>query len=440
MISCGSKFSLFLCDNQNPRSCGYNNYGQLGDGSTTDKTTAASIGTLTGISSVDCGGSHSLFLHSNGTVWSSGWNIGGSLGDGTTINRSNPVQVNISGVKAISAGRINSLFLKNDSTVWASGWNWYGSLGIGTTSMVTSPTLVSSLSGIIAVSAGGMPTIGDFSLFLKKDGTAWACGYNMYGSLGTGTTSTQDSVPKMISNLSGIKNISAGGLHSLFLKNDGTVWACGDNASGQLGITGYSVINVPMQIPSLTNIIAINAGYYHSLFLKGDGTVWACGSNFYGQLGDGTVSSSTVPVQVSSLTNIVAIAAGESHSLYLKNNGTVWATGSDGNGELGIGVIDNNPHPNAVLITSLCTVSSVKENTNEDVIITYPNPAITFLSVKITDEISIDSFIIMDVLGRKVLEQKENLSQINIQSLEEGMYQLLITSQGKNYMGKFIKE
>jgi alpha-tubulin suppressor-like RCC1 family protein len=440
VISGGSKFSLFLCNNGIPRSCGFNNYGQLGDGSTIDKTTAANVGTLTGIIDVDCGGSHSLFLQNNGNVWASGWNIGGSLGDGSTIDRSNPVQVNISNVKLVSAGRINSLFLKNDSTVWVCGNNWYGSLGLGTSSMVTNPVQVNSLTGMVSVSSGGMPTVGDFSLFLKRNGTVWSCGYNVYGSLGTGTTSTEEHTPVLINGLSNVKAISAGGLHSLFLKNDGTVWACGSNSSGQTGINGYSVVNTPMQIASLSNIIAIEAGYYHSLFLKNDGTVWACGSNFKGQLGDGTVSSNTVPVQVSSLSSITEIAAGETHSMFLKSDGTVWVCGSNGNGELGVGLINANPQPTAVQVTSLCVISSVKETAKDNLFSVYPNPATTILNIKITDGITIDGYVIMDVLGRIVLEQKQNTTHINIEGLNKGMYQLVITSEGRSYTSKFIKE
>ena len=439
-ISCGSKFSLFLCNSGLPKSCGYNNYGQLGDGSTSDKNIAANVGTLTGITNVDCGGSHSLFLQNTGNVWASGWNIGGSLGDGTTIDRSNPVQVNITNVRSISAGRINSLFLKNDSTVWACGSNWYGALGVGTTSQVNSPIQVSTLTGMVAVSSGGMPTVGDFSLFLKRNGTVWASGYNGYGSLGTGTTSTEEHTPVMINGLSNVKAISAGGLHSLFLKNDGTVWACGYNSSGQAGINGYSVVNTPMQITSLSNIVAVEAGYYHSLFLKNDGTVWACGSNFKGQLGDGTVSSSTVPVQVSSLSNITVIAAGEMHSMFLKNDGTVWVCGSNGNGEMGLGSINTNPQPNAVQVATLCVVSSINELNGNTLLNIYPNPSSKIIHISLEENLNIDHLVVLDMFGRIVFEQKENNDQINIEGLKNGIYQLMMNSGGRTYSKKFIKE
>jgi hypothetical protein len=70
----------------------------------------------------------------------------------------------------------------------------------------------------------------------------------------------------------------------------------------------------------------------------------------------------------------------------------------------------------------------------------YPNPATNSFNIKNINNKPIEAVIVFDIIGRKVLEQKENTSQINIESLEEGMYQLLITSEGKNYSSKFIKE
>ena len=73
--------------------------------------------------------------------------------------------------------------------------------------------------------------------------------------------------------------------------------------------------------------MAVAAGQYHTLALKNDGTVWACGDNSYGQLGDGTTTQRLTPVQVSSLTGITEVAGGYFHSLFLKNDSTVWACG-----------------------------------------------------------------------------------------------------------------
>lgn len=283
-------------------------------------------------------GVHSLFLcTTSGVVKSNGYNGEGGLGDGTTINRSTPVQVNgLTGITAIGGGDVHSLFLKSDGTVWACGSNVYGQLGDGTNTTRTSPVQVSGLTGITALSGGNY-----HSLFLKSNGTVWACGFNAEGELGNGSF-TNSNIPVQVSGLTGITAISSsGGFHSLFLKSDGTVWACGLNAQGQLGNGTFTTSNTPVQVNGLTNIIAIAGGGYHSLFLKSDGTVQSCGYNNRGQLGDGTTTSRTTTVEVTGLTGIVAIASGTHHSLFLKGDGTVQVCGYNSSGQLGDGSIVN---------------------------------------------------------------------------------------------------
>jgi alpha-tubulin suppressor-like RCC1 family protein len=105
--------------------------------------------------------------------------------------------------------------------------------------------------------------------------------------------------------------VSAGVLHSVVLKSDGTVSAFGTNDAGQT--------NVPA---GLNNVVAVSAGGYHTLALKSDGTVVAWGSNHQGQ--------STIPA---GLSGVVAISAGKVHNLALKSNGTVVAWGSNSGGQ-----------------------------------------------------------------------------------------------------------
>jgi hypothetical protein len=108
-----------------------------------------------------------------------------------------------------------------------------------------------------------------------------------------------------VSALSGITAIAGGGFHSLALKNDGTVWAWGANAQGQLGNGTNTDSNVPVQVSTLSGITAIAGGAYHSLALKNDGTVWAWGYNGTGQLGNGNNTDSNVPVQVTGLCQVL---------------------------------------------------------------------------------------------------------------------------------------
>ena len=199
---------------------------------------------------------------------------------------------------------------------------------------------------------------GDYhSLALRNDGTVWACGANDYGQLGDGTLINRVS-PVQVSGLYGITAIAAGQFYSLALGDDGTVWAWGENYLGQLG-DGTTIDRVtPGQVSGLYGITAIAAGGAHSLALGDDGTVWAWGANDYGQLGDGTENMRTTPVQVGGLYGVTAITAGEFHSLALGNDGTVWAWGENYLGQLGDGTTMNRVTPVQVSgLTGIIAVS-----------------------------------------------------------------------------------
>ena len=139
---------------------------------------------------------HSLAVKIDGTVWAWGKNDRGQLGDGTTTDRTTPVQVvNLAGVVAVAAGDWHNLALKSDGTVWAWGYNNNGELGDGTTTNRSTPGQVANLTGVVAVDGGGT-----HSLALKGDGTVWAWGQNGGGALGNGTT-TGSSTPVPVTGL-----------------------------------------------------------------------------------------------------------------------------------------------------------------------------------------------------------------------------------------------
>ncbi|BAS26700.1 hypothetical protein LIP_0843 [Limnochorda pilosa] len=198
-----------------------------------------------------------------------------------------------SSVAAVAAGDLHSLARQTDGTVWTWGDNDAGQLGDGTTLDRNTPARVDGLNGVAAVAAGSY-----HNLALKEDGTIWAWGRNNLGQLGDGTTTTTRPTPVQVSGLTGVVDVAAGWDHSLALRSDGTVWAWGYNAFGQVGIGSTTEQHTPVQISGLTGIVAVAGGGYHSLALKSDGTVWAWGYNSTGQLGDGTTTDRYTPVRV----------------------------------------------------------------------------------------------------------------------------------------------
>ena len=184
------------------------------------------------------------------------------------------------------------------------------------------------------------------TVYLKNDGTVWVWGNNSNGQLGNGST-TQSAVALQISGLSSVTAVAAGYAHTVALKSDGTVWAWGNNSNGQLGNGTTTDSSIPAQA-WLSGMVAIAAGNTHTVALRNDVTnvsVWAWGNNSHGQLGNGTTTDSSTPVQVSGLSEGTAIAAGSGHTVVLKNDGTVWAWGNNSHGQLGNGSTTNSSIP-----------------------------------------------------------------------------------------------
>ncbi|WP_428829566.1 RCC1 domain-containing protein, partial [Microbacterium testaceum] len=113
--------------------------------------------------------------------------------------------------------------------------------------------------------------------------------------------------------------VSAGMLHSLALATDGSVWAWGFGASGQIGDGGMRSSPVPARVSSPSGVVfsQVSAGGSHSLALATDGSVWAWGFGADGQVGNGDTRDAFVPTKVRMPGGVLfsQVSAGGSHSL-----------------------------------------------------------------------------------------------------------------------------
>lgn len=258
-------------------------------------------------------------------------------------------------VPAIAAGDFHTIALKSDGTLWSWGNNWKGQLGDGTITGRYAPAQIGTTTNWSAVAAGYLYTIA-----LKSDGTLWAWGDNSHGQLGIGSIDADaHSTPVQIGIDTNWKAVTTGGYHAIALKNDGTLWAWGNNYSGQLGNGLTTSIKTPVQIGADTNWAAVEAGFSYTIALKNDGTLWAWGDNGRGQLCDGSIIERHAPIQVGFDTTWTTMAAEERHTIAMKNDGTLWACGDNQNGQLGIGSTDHNVHSTPIQIGTDTTWTTV---------------------------------------------------------------------------------
>lgn len=246
---------------------------------------------------------------------------------------------------SLSAGLLHSAMINYDGQLYVWGDNTYGQLGLTGDEYIDSPQWLELSDKASQVSLGAY-----HSLVLLTDGTVWSFGRNAFGQLGIGSTQNAGK-PVFVEGLPRIIAIAAGSLHSLALGADGSVWAWGNNTNSQIGNvesetikgTGGQVLGSrcpkPIQIVT-AGAVAIAAGGLHSLYLDDDGQVFAWGDNSKGQLGDGTTLAHAAPAIVPGLAAVTGIAAGYQHSIAVikeKSGDKLFAWGDDSLGQLGIG-------------------------------------------------------------------------------------------------------
>lgn len=286
--------------------------------------------------SSDSHSNHSLFIKTDGTLWGAGYNLFGQVGVGSIINVTSPTQIGTdNNWLSINAGDNYSLALKTNRSLWAWGKNNHAQFGNGKNKNRPQPVDTTTHWKVASSSSAYQS---GHTLAIKDNGTLWAWGQNNDGQLGNGTTYSNKLLPTQITSDSNWFSISNGFFFSVATKTDGTLWTWGRNGRGQLGI-GSSTFKktVPTKIGNDSTWSAVSAGSEFVIALKNNGTLWAWGYNYNGQLGNGNTTTQHTPIQIGLDSTWVFISAGNKHSFGIKSDSTLWSWGSNQHGQLGRG-------------------------------------------------------------------------------------------------------
>jgi alpha-tubulin suppressor-like RCC1 family protein len=276
---------------------GSNNLYQLGDGTTQDRHVPWRSFTLVGtVAAVAAGQQNTCALKTDGTVWCWGKNYYGQVGDGTTMDRTIPVQVKglgdtVADISYTPDGDMGCA-RKLDGSLWC----WGTPPPHSYMDPVTSPEQVTSLGNSVAqVAVGGV-----MICVRKMDGTLWCWGFNNSDSIGDGTTVYRPAPVQVTTLGNTVVDVSAGTDHACARKADGTLWCWGWNVEGQLGNGTTMASPLPLQVEALGDqVVEVVCSSERTCARKADGTVWCWGAVATGELVVGPIPMSATPIQIS---------------------------------------------------------------------------------------------------------------------------------------------
>ncbi|MFM7064483.1 MAG: RCC1-like domain-containing protein, partial [Actinomycetes bacterium] len=318
-IAAGEYYTCALLVDGSARCWGDNANGQLGDGTTTDRSAPTVVGGLTGATAISAsnsddvgvGGEFTCALVANGSVRCWGENSRGQLGDGTTTDRSVPTAVtSLSSATSISVGTSHACASLADGAVKCWGGNEAGTIGDATTTDRPTPTALAGIdtrTKVVEVSAGGRATCATFqtSLYLSPGSLSACWGSRTSGRLGTPGESGSSVSPTAVAASFGSSLIAVGANHTCSTGFLFSVLCWGQNDNGQLG-DGTTTNRSSPTFVGTTAAIGLTAGQDHTCILRFDGSVLCWGDNLSGQLGIGTTVDQTEPSLVSTLPTAVA--------------------------------------------------------------------------------------------------------------------------------------
>lgn len=298
---------------------------------------------------------HTCALTDAGAAYCWGYNFFGELGDGTTTDRIAPTAVPApAGARftALSAGGYHTCGLTTAGAAYCWGLNYRGEVGDGTTTNQSAPTAVGTPAGVtfVALTVGGAHTCG-----LTAAGAAYCWGDNGNGQVGDGTATNRTApTPLTVPDGVGYVALTAGNEHTCGLTPAGAAYCWGRNQRGQLGDSTTTNRGTPTRVaaPPGVAFVALTAGGNHTCGRTRTGAAYCWGANESGELGDGTAADRLAPTAVAAPPGVAfaALSAGSVHSCGLTGAGAAYCWGDNGTGEIGDGTTTQRLTPTPVVM------------------------------------------------------------------------------------------
>ena len=291
------------------------------------------ISSLPIIKAIDSGAEHAICLDIEGNIYSFGMNAYGQLGVGLDHERflytHLPQKLDLPLITQFSCGEGFTICLSEDGELYSFGENRYGQLGHEDMEYYNYPKKIEKIEKVEFVECGN-----HFVICKKENGNIYGWGYNEYNQL---STCDCDTFPYRICNWpKNIVDIKCGDNHTLVLTSNQTVYACGSNHVGQLGIISkFQQEQILRKIDTLSEIVRISCGYNHSMCIDAYDNLYIFGHNYRGQLGLGDTDNRNIPIKHPSLSNVIDISSRGDHTFVKTLPNKIFSFGDNVNSQLG---------------------------------------------------------------------------------------------------------
>ncbi len=330
---------------------GDNEFGELGNGTTTTFLLPVAVNQITTATRLFAGDYGFCALLSTGHLSCWGDNQNGELGNGTTTTSDVPVPVSgIENAVDVTAGNFDNCALLSTGRVQCWGYNGFGQLGNGTSTSSDVPVAVTGITAAASLTTDGD---GDSYCAAISNGKVSCWGYNGFGQLGNGTITTS-LLPVTVHGVTGATAVTgANGADSFCVRlSSGKVDCWGNNANGELGNGTMTTDSLPVPVKQITTATTVFAGDFGFCALLSTGHLNCWGDNANGELGNGSTTGSDVPVAVNKIGDAVRLIPGFVENCALLSTGHIDCWGYNGDGQLGNGTTTSSDVPVAVLAAS----------------------------------------------------------------------------------------